>query len=198
MQKLRNLQSITAMACLLAIVFTLAVPAPVFAHKKNNDFSLSWDNVMKVRQGDMVIVKLFSGKTYQGKIQNVEPNQLAMTLGKKNKDSMIVPKAEIASVALYEKMKAFTIGGTVAAAGLLIAVVPNFVSTAKAASDCSAGQLSCLTDKTSHTGTEIAGIATAAAGVGIAALMAKPKYIYEGSQQVAPGGPAVAPGSPAK
>jgi hypothetical protein len=114
---------IVAMACMLALIFTLVAPAPasagLFKSKSKAEkptVSLGWDNVLKLKKGDRVIITLFSKKLYQGQVEKVDPEGIGISLQKKQ-GSLLIARDEIRIVELDKKHNAIVTGLALEVAG---------------------------------------------------------------------------------
>ena len=128
MNRIQRYNPHVAMACILAFVFPMVAPTPALAGiptpwKKSvkTTKSLGWDNVLKLKKGDRVIVTLFSKKLYQGKVEKVEPDSIGLSLGKK-RSPLLLAKEQIQIVALDKKHSAIETGTIIIGAGAALAV----------------------------------------------------------------------------
>jgi hypothetical protein len=180
MNKIQGFNPTVAMACIFALVLTLVAPTPALARSHKGNMSLGWDNVLRLRHGETVVVQLFSKRMYAGKVESVEPNAIKVSL-QKRQGSVLIPREEIKSLVRDEHVKAIEIGVVGAGAGVLLASMSNFIGTTQ--------QIGCLNgvsttpglencSKINHTGLEVAGFSIAGAGIVTAILVGKPKTIY--------------------
>jgi hypothetical protein len=115
MNRIQRFNPPVAMACFFALVFALVAPSPALARKKN-DQSISWDNVLKLKTGDRVIVTTFSKKVYHGRVAKVEPGSIGISL-EKHQSPLLIPKEQVQIVALDRIRSAVLTGTILAAAG---------------------------------------------------------------------------------
>lgn len=181
MRWIQRLNPPVALACVVALVFTLVAPTPALAKSHKNDMSLGWDNVLRLRHGETVTVLLFSKRIYSGKVESVEPNSIKISIEKKQ-GSLLIPRDEIKFVNRVERAKAAYTGGIMIGGGILLASSSdlfgsiqqvgclNGVSTTNGLESCS---------KINHTGLEIAGYGVSGAGLVVAILIGKPRTIYQ-------------------
>lgn len=190
MTTLQRLNPFVAMTCILALAVTLIAPSPASAKgpgRAQGSAQYGWDNVLNLKHGDAIIVSLFSKKAYLGKVESVEPESIAISLGKK-KESMLISKEDVQSVALYEKFKATVAGGSIMAGGALLASMSQLVSSTKSATCLTGSSPSLSCGNGTNMPMIYAGLGVIAGGVAVMVLAGKPKYIYMTDQ------PAVAQG----
>jgi small nuclear ribonucleoprotein (snRNP)-like protein len=160
---------IVTMVCLCTIVITLV--APRTAQAKGSK-TLGWENVLRLRRGAKVAVVLFSKKTYWGKVDQVEPNNLVLAT---DAGSMMLPKEEINSVTTLAKPKLASPGAWMIVGGALLAGVGSLVNTTKDVVTLNNGK---MPSKHSDAVT-IAGVVGMVGGVAIVIFGGKPRFIYE-------------------
>jgi hypothetical protein len=181
MDRIQRFNSLVAMASIFALVCPLVAPTPALA-KTPKAVSLGWDNVLRMRHGEVVAVTLFSKKVYAGKVESVEPNAISVSLQKKL-GSVLIPREEIRSVVRDEHVKAIEIGSIAVGAGALLAASSNLVGTVQQGS-CLNNNPTTITgldncSNINHTALEGAGFSLVGAGLVVAILIGKPKYIYQ-------------------
>jgi hypothetical protein len=172
MHRLQRLRHLVAMASIYTLLFTFVTPNAALAKSPQ---PLSWDNVLKLRQGDKIRVGLFSKQVHNGKVDKVEPNGITLTA---KEGSLLLPKNDIESVAHFDHPKANILGAAVAAGGLGLAVTAETVGTAQDLNQLSNGQLTSSTGK-HNIGLLVAGIVVAVGGIAIIVLGGRPRIIYE-------------------
>jgi hypothetical protein len=169
MHRLHRFNHLVAMACIYAMVFTLIAPSVALAKSPK---PLVWDNVLKLRQGDIIRITLVSKQQHKGKVDKVEPNGITLTT---KEGSLVIPKADIESVAHFAHPKATLVGSSVAVGGVVLAVTSETVGTAQDLNSLSNGQL----PKKHNLGLLVAGLVVVAGGVAIIAIGGRPTIIYE-------------------
>ncbi|MGO9271178.1 MAG: hypothetical protein ACLQOO_13135 [Terriglobia bacterium] len=169
-----SLRRHVALLCICALVFSLA-PGVAFAKDKT---ALDWGNVMRLRDGSTISVTLFNGQMYRGKVVGLVK---ADTLPLKTKaGSMAIPKGDIKTIMTYRATFANP-GLYMAVGGAVLGSTAGLTGTLQDVNSLNNGSLK----SHQHVGLEIAGIAVAAAGIGVFVLAGKPRTIYEGKQVAA-------------
>jgi hypothetical protein len=192
MNRIQRFNSHVAMACILAFVFPMVAPSLALAGipspwKKSvkTTKSLGWDNVLKLKKGDRVIVTLFSKKLYQGKIEKVEPDSIGLSLGK-NQSPLLIAKEQIQIVALDKKHSATKTGVILVAAGAALAV-GGAVKANRDFTNCFNNAEMNLGSEPPGTATTcttknalvIPGVAVAAVGAGFLIFGRAPRFLYQ-------------------
>ena len=193
MNIIQRFNPLVAMACSLALVFTLVAPTPAMAgfpapwkkSAKSTTKSLGWDNVLKLKSGDRVIITLFSKKLYQGKVTKVEPDSIGVSLGKKQ-SPLLIPRDEIHIVALDKKHNAILTGTALIGGGVGILAI-GAVTASNSFTNCfnnASSKLGSSAPGTSTTCVEknnllIPGIAVASVGAGVLVFGRAPRFLYQ-------------------
>jgi len=172
MQILNRFNRIVATSCIYALVVTLATPNAALA---KNPKPLGWDNVLRLRHGDTVIVKLFSNQVHRGKVDKVEPNGIYIS---SEEGPLVLLKADVSSVDFYDRKKAAIIGTALMAGGVGLALTAETIGTVQDVSQLNNGQLTGSTGK-HNLGLMIAGIGVAVGGLAVFAFGGRPKTIYK-------------------
>jgi hypothetical protein len=163
-----NLRRHIALLCIYALLLSLA-PGVAFARDRA---ALDWDNVMRLRDGSTIIVTLFNGQMYRGKVVGlVKPDTLPL---KTKAGSMAIPKGDIKTIMTYRATFANP-GLYMAVGGTLMGSVAGLTGTLQDINGLNNGSLK----SHDHVALEVAGIAVAAAGIGVYILAGKPRTIYE-------------------
>lgn len=169
LNKFMRFNRFTAVICLYAMVLAITAPTPALARgKKLHD----WDNVLRLRKGDSLIVLLFSKKQYSGRVDHVELGSLAITT---RTESLVLPKEDIKSVTRIGKPKLANPGLWLALGGVTLASTGELIQTTQDVVTLNNGRL-----PANHSyGILIAGLAVAAGGVAMLVFLGKPRQIYE-------------------
>jgi hypothetical protein len=162
-----RIRSAVSAICIALLLFALFPPK----EKK----ILNWDNVLKLREGDLITVVLFSKVKYSGKVERVEPNSLALTA---QEGPLLIPRERIKKIHYTRRPKAAMGGAGMMLGGIGVMVGGMVVGTAKDLSDVQSGNLSGSTGKHGETFMALGAI-VAAVGAAILIIGGKPKIIYE-------------------
>ncbi len=172
MQPMHRIRHIVALVCLYCTVLTLAVPGRA---QTESSKTLGWDNVIALRHGQTVIVKLFNKQKYKGKVDQVEGKSLTLTT---QGAPLLLLQENIQSVDYIDRKRANILGGIVMGGGALLASTAGFIGTTQDLQQLSNGQLSSSTGKR-HLGLQLAGLFIAVGGLAIFAFGGRPKTVYE-------------------
>jgi len=162
-----------AIACVQALLFALAAPDMALAQDKK---PLSWENVLKLRNGDAIWVQLLSNERHSGKVDRVEPTGIALTT---KEGSFLIPKENIRRMGHVGRPKVMNPGAWLFIGGLGLTVAAMVGGTLKDVSDVNQGKLDSSTG-THGIGLMVAGLGVAAGGVAVM-VASKPRTIYVAS-----------------
>jgi hypothetical protein len=172
MRRLPKIRSCITVICIMTLLSALFPSSMLLAKEKK---TLNWDNVLKLRVGDLIAVKLFSKETYVGKVDRVEPNSIALTT---QEDSLLIPRDKIKKIQYTKRPKAAGVGLIMMLGGAGLLAAGAVVGAAKDYSDVSSGNLSGSTGKHGES-LYVAGAVLAVAGTTTLILGGKSRIIYE-------------------
>jgi hypothetical protein len=173
MSRLPKIRNNIAIMCIMTLLIGLLPTSALLAKEKK---SYNWDNVLRLRIGDLVLVRLFNSKeTHVGKVDRVEPNSIALTT---KEESLLIPRDKIKLISYTTRPKAAKAGAVVMVGGLGLIVGGLVGGTAKDLSDLNQGKLDSSSGKHGEA-FYITGALALAGGLGMLILGGKPKVIYE-------------------
>jgi hypothetical protein len=176
MTRLHKFNQIIATVCVYAVTITLA--GPVSARASDPEPG-EWSNVLHLKRGDTVRVKVFGKRARNGKVEKAEESGITLS-GRRG--PQLFRKEDIQKVGHFENPKVDTLATWIALGGIGLSSTAEAVGSAQDLNQLGNGTLSTNTG-IHNIGLVAAGLGIAVAGVVIYLIGGRPKTNLRGQER---------------